>query len=76
MDAAVGLVDGLGLDGDRCVRVIPRQFHLPISRPIKRTLVLPFGFQWSKFSHTQAKWNTNGFLCSSCRCGKIVMTVS
>ena len=26
MNAAVGLMDGLGLDGDRCIRVIPRQF--------------------------------------------------
>ena len=25
MRAAVGLTDGLGLDGDRCIRVIPRQ---------------------------------------------------
>ena len=24
MRAAVGLMDGLGLDGDRCIRVIPR----------------------------------------------------
>ena len=27
MNAAVGLMDGLSLDGDRCIRVIPR--HLP-----------------------------------------------
>ena len=28
MNAAVGLMDGLGLDGDRCIRMIPRQiFH-------------------------------------------------
>ena len=26
MRAAVGLTDGLGIDGDRCIRVIPRQF--------------------------------------------------
>ena len=26
MNAAVGLMDGLGLDGDRCIRVIPRQY--------------------------------------------------
>ena len=26
MRAAVGLTDGLGLDGDRCIRVIPRQY--------------------------------------------------
>ena len=25
MNAFVGLMDGLGLDGDRCIRVIPRQ---------------------------------------------------
>ena len=25
MRAAVSLTDGLGLDGDRCIRVIPRQ---------------------------------------------------
>ena len=25
MNAAVGLMDGLGLDGDRCIRVIPQQ---------------------------------------------------
>ena len=29
MNAAVGLMDGLGLDGDRCIRVIPR--HPPFS---------------------------------------------
>ena len=28
MNAAVGLMDGLGLDGDRCIRVIPRHFQL------------------------------------------------
>ena len=28
MNAAVGLIDGLGLDGDRCIRVIPRQYQL------------------------------------------------
>ena len=27
MTSAVGLKDGLGLDGDRCIRVIPRQQH-------------------------------------------------
>ena len=27
MNAAVGLMDGLGLDGDRCNRVIPRQLY-------------------------------------------------
>ena len=26
MNAAVGLMDGLGLYGDWCIRVIPRQF--------------------------------------------------
>ena len=26
MNAAVGLMDGLGLDGDRCIRVIPRHY--------------------------------------------------
>ena len=25
MNAAVGLMDGLGLDGDRCIGMIPRQ---------------------------------------------------
>ena len=29
MNAAVSLMDGLGLDGDRCIRVIPR--HPPFS---------------------------------------------
>ena len=31
MNAAVGLTAGLGLDGDRCIRVIPRHYgqHLP-----------------------------------------------
>ena len=29
MRVAVGLTDGLGLDGDRCIRVIPQ--HLPFS---------------------------------------------
>ena len=28
MNAAVGLTAGLGLDGDRCIRVIPRQYLL------------------------------------------------
>ena len=27
MNAAVGLMDGLGLDGDRCIRVIPRHIQ-------------------------------------------------
>ena len=27
MRAAVGLEDGLSLDGDRCIRVIPRQHY-------------------------------------------------
>ena len=25
MNVAVGLMDGLGLDGDQCIRMIPRQ---------------------------------------------------
>ena len=29
MNAAVGLTAGLGLDGDRCIRVIPRQYWPP-----------------------------------------------
>ena len=33
MNAAVGLMDGLSLDGDRCIRVIPRQ-----RQPINRTI--------------------------------------
>ena len=28
MNAAVGLMDGLGLDGDRCIRVIPRHIQV------------------------------------------------
>ena len=28
MNVAVSLMDGLGLDGDRCIRVIPRQEYL------------------------------------------------
>ena len=28
MNAAVGLMDGLGLDGDRCIRVIPQLVHI------------------------------------------------
>ena len=27
MNAAVGLMDGLSLDGDRCIRMIPRQYR-------------------------------------------------
>ena len=27
MNVAVGLMDGLGLDGDQCIRVIPRQIR-------------------------------------------------
>ena len=41
MNAAVGLMDGLGLDGDRCIRVIPR--HLDVEGPeldILRTIPL------------------------------------
>ena len=30
MNAAVGLTAGLGLDGDRCIRVIPRQSSVTI----------------------------------------------
>ena len=30
MNVAVGLMDGLGLDGDRCIRVIPRHPHFMI----------------------------------------------
>ena len=30
MNAAVSLMDGLGLDGDRCIRMIPRQIELDI----------------------------------------------
>ena len=29
-EVAVGLTDGLGLDGDRCIRMIPRQVRLSI----------------------------------------------
>ena len=32
MNAAVSLMDGLGLDGDRCIRVIPRQKRPPHNR--------------------------------------------
>ena len=32
MNVAVGLTAGLGLDGDRCIRVIPRQKHCSITR--------------------------------------------
>ena len=31
MNAAVGLTAGLGLDGDRCIRVIPRQLVIMIN---------------------------------------------
>ena len=31
MNAAVSLMDGLGLDGDRCIHVIPRQSYLELS---------------------------------------------
>ena len=49
MNAAVGLMDGLGLDGDRCIRVIPR--HSPFSMKeealpaCKETIVR--NIQWS-----------------------------
>ena len=33
MNAAVGLTAGLGLDGDRCIRVIPRQYTLLSMEP-------------------------------------------
>ena len=39
MNAAVGLMDGLGLDGDRCIHVIPRQSrHPPGIRSLLRTV--------------------------------------
>ena len=34
MRAAVGLTDGLGLDGDRCIRVIPRHIVLLLLREL------------------------------------------
>ena len=49
MNAAVGLMDGLGLDGDRCIRVIPQ--HPPFSMKeealpaCKETIVR--NIQWS-----------------------------
>ena len=49
MNAAVSLMDGLGLDGDRCIRVIPR--HPPFSMKeealpaCKETIVR--NIQWS-----------------------------
>ena len=30
MNAAVGLMDGLSLDGDRCIHVIPQQVQNPV----------------------------------------------
>ena len=35
MNGAVGLMDGLGLDGDQCIRVIPRQsLHTPVQQEV------------------------------------------
>ena len=41
MNAAVGLMDGLGLDGDRCIRVIPR--HNPENQAPRFLLQEPSG---------------------------------
>ena len=38
MNAAVGLMDGLGLDGDQCISVIPRQ--IPYSKHNSIALIL------------------------------------
>ena len=40
MNAAVGLMDGLGLDGDRCIRVVPRQLWLPNCSTLNGSLTL------------------------------------
>ena len=52
MNAAVGLMDGLGLDGDRCIRVIPR--HLYNGAKTKATS-LP-----DVFTDNRASSNRNG----------------
>ena len=39
MNAAVGLMDGLGLDGDRCISVIPRQYSRPLVKLIQEKIV-------------------------------------
>ena len=62
MNAAVGLMDGLGLDGDRCIRVIPRQniSEYQCSKTLF-TLVncegsLTFFFVYVKISVTGGSW--------------------
>ena len=40
MNAAVGLMDGLGLDGDRCIRVIPRQVRGGVKQPEAPSFVI------------------------------------
>ena len=43
MNAAVGLMDGLGLDGDRCIRVIPRQtVHIVLIVSVRIVCVLDY----------------------------------
>ena len=48
MNAAVGLTAGLGLDGDRCIRVIPRHYFRMMSERDK----FKFSTICKYFSHT------------------------
>ena len=50
MNAAVSLMDGLGLDGDRCICVIPQQ----PPRAIQLTVKYP-SFNWEGNTHEQFK---------------------
>ena len=43
MNVAVGLTAGLGLDGDRCIRVIPRQYLSLCHRETQRNSSCRFG---------------------------------
>ena len=48
MNAAVGLMDGFGLDGDRCIRVVPRHPPFSVKEALpacKETIVR--NIQWS-----------------------------
>ena len=54
MNAAVGLMDGLGLDGDRCIHMIPRHStQLLLLRPqvvnVLLSIILPKGRGYYQF---------------------------
>ena len=49
MRAAVGLTDGLGLDGDRCIRVIPRQGVISLQNELNLNNLIHIKLRSSNF---------------------------